>query len=110
MSRHRRFEVTTPGGADIRICGDPNMSPETLAALMRLADLVFHSGPTPPEPHAFRADGWPLCPICEEDELWSPLIWDGEGEQPSVAAYIAAGLRCYRCGYALPATKEERDV
>lgn len=53
----------------------------------------------------YRADGWPLCPFCEEDELWSPLRWDGEGERPPIAAYIAAGLRCYLCGW----TKEADD-
>ena len=47
----------------------------------------------------YRADGWPLCPCCEEDELWSPLVWDGEGERPPIAAYVAAGLRCYRCDW-----------
>lgn len=51
------------------------------------------------EIRAHRADGWPLCPRCEEDELWSPLAWDGEGERPPVSAYIAAGLRCYYCGW-----------
>lgn len=46
-----------------------------------------------------RADGWPLCPHCGEDELWSPFIWDGEGAKPPLEAWIAAGLRCYRCGW-----------
>ena len=46
-----------------------------------------------------RADGWPLCPHCGEDELWSPLAWDGEGERPPLAEYVAAGLSCYYCGW-----------
>ncbi len=46
-----------------------------------------------------RQDGWPLCPHCGEDELWSPLIWDGEDERPSIDAYTAAGLSCYYCGW-----------
>lgn len=44
------------------------------------------------------ADGWPLCPYCGEDELWSPLPWNGSSERPSVQEYIDAGLTCYRCG------------
>lgn len=47
-----------------------------------------------------RADGWPLCPQCGEDELWSPLLWDGTA--PPIAAFEAAGLRCYLCGWAKP--------
>lgn len=47
----------------------------------------------------YRADGWPICPRCEEDELWSPLRWDGEGEKPPIQAYIDAGLTCYLCGW-----------
>lgn len=35
----------------------------------------------------FRKDGWPLCPRCGEDELWSH-------EQPANAAGY---LSCYRC-------------
>lgn len=44
-----------------------------------------------------RTDGWPLCPHCGQDELWSPLVWDGIGERPTLGAYAAAGLRCYYC-------------
>lgn len=47
----------------------------------------------------YRADGWPLCPNCGEDELWSPLIPDPIDSKPSIADYIAAGLRCYLCGW-----------
>ena len=37
----------------------------------------------------WRADGWPLCPICDEDELWS-----GELTDPTAETVCA----CYRCG------------
>jgi len=47
----------------------------------------------------YRADGWPLCPQCEEDELYSLLQWDGIKERPPLAEWIAAGLRCYRCNW-----------
>lgn len=55
----------------------------------------------------YRADGWPLCPQCEEDELYSLLQWNGDGERPLLADYIAAGLRCYRCWWATPDCFEE---
>jgi hypothetical protein len=35
----------------------------------------------------YRADGWPLCPRCGEDELWSAEI----------PARPYGMLRCYRC-------------
>lgn len=45
-----------------------------------------------------RTDGWPLCPHCGEDELWSPLLWDGD-EKPPLQDFIDAGLSCYYCGW-----------
>lgn len=53
----------------------------------------------------YRADGWPLCPCCGEDELWSPLIW--LDERPSIEDFIAAGLRCYLCGWSKATQDEE---
>lgn len=47
----------------------------------------------------FRADGWPLCPQCGEDELYSLLFWDGSGERPPIREWMKAGLQCYRCGW-----------
>jgi hypothetical protein len=46
-----------------------------------------------------RKDGWPLCPVCSEDELWSGLPWNGEGDRPPMQAWIDHGLRCYKCGW-----------
>ena len=46
-----------------------------------------------------RADGWPLCPRCQEDELYSLLMWNGQGERPPIQAWIDAGTKCYRCGW-----------
>lgn len=51
-------------------------------------------------------DGWPICPGCGQDELWSRLSWNGEGERPPVTAYIEAGLSCYACGWKLRPLKE----
>lgn len=49
----------------------------------------------------FRQDGWPLCPRCHEDELYSNVMmaWNGEGERPTVQDCIAAEMGCYRCGW-----------
>lgn len=46
-----------------------------------------------------RADGWPLCPYCGEDELWSGFMWDGSDPKPPMQSWIDHGLRCYRCGW-----------
>lgn len=48
----------------------------------------------------FRADGWPLCPRCGEDELWSHT-----GMEPPYApnipleTYFESEFRCYRCNW-----------
>jgi hypothetical protein len=47
----------------------------------------------------YRKDGWPLCPCCGDDELWSKLLWLGDGERPPLDSYIKAGLSCYHCGW-----------
>lgn len=45
----------------------------------------------------FRADGWPLCPNCGEDELYSHLSWTDYDDKPAMSDYIKDGLQCYRC-------------
>jgi hypothetical protein len=47
----------------------------------------------------YRKDGWPKCPRCGEDELYSLLHWDGAGERPPLEAYLCAGVKCYLCGF-----------
>lgn len=49
----------------------------------------------------FRPDGWPLCPQCGEDELYSELMLDylGEGERPIVQDCIAGEMACYYCNW-----------
>src|SRR6266496_849093 len=37
----------------------------------------------------YRADGWPLCPRCGDDELWSAAL----------PASTTGDLSCYRCGW-----------
>ena len=47
---------------------------------------------------AFRRDGWPLCPGCGEDELWTPWT-PPEGCEANLDDYIANKLSCLRCGW-----------
>ena len=45
---------------------------------------------------AFRQDGWPLCPRCGEDELWTP--WNPPLEADvTLDDYVGRQLRCYAC-------------
>ena len=45
-----------------------------------------------------RADGWPLCPRCGDDELWSPTSDE-------------AGIRgCLSCGWTIDAYKRWLDA
>jgi hypothetical protein len=49
---------------------------------------------------AFRADGFPLCPRCEEDELASlvMLAWDPlKDPEPPLAEVLAGEFFCYAC-------------
>lgn len=50
----------------------------------------------------YRADGWPLCPQCDEDELYSHvcLRWAGKVENPTMADCLAGEFTCYRCNWA----------
>lgn len=45
----------------------------------------------------FRKDGWPLCPKCGEDELYSQMPWTDESNKPTIGEFIEGGLQCYRC-------------
>jgi len=74
---------------------DTDRSPEDAAKRARARPVA---------PTEFRKDGWPLCPSCGEDELWSPLLWKSGArlnldEKPLIEAFIAAGLSCYGCGW-----------
>lgn len=57
----------------------------------------------------FTPRGWPLCPKCEEDELYSYLMlgWTDPDRTPSVEECIAGGMKCYRCGWELLPVREE---
>lgn len=49
----------------------------------------------------FRKDGWPLCPCCGEDELFSSAMmnWNGDGERPTLQQCLDNTMICYRCGW-----------
>ncbi len=54
---------------------------------------------------ATRKDGWPFCPRCGEDELYSRYIPEPpalDGDVPGeilLRCYLATGTKCYRCGW-----------
>ena len=52
---------------------------------------------------ANRGDGWPLCPSCGEDEVWSPLIIEddqGYPRTPTLEEYMEFGVfACLACGW-----------
>lgn len=47
----------------------------------------------------YNAVGWPYCPACGENRLWSVLFWDGLGSKPTVTMLVAAGMICGGCGW-----------
>lgn len=50
------------------------------------------------KPLEHREDGWPICPVCDEDELGAihaPLNID---KRLSAGEYHLHDLFCYRCG------------
>jgi hypothetical protein len=52
----------------------------------------------------YRKDGWPFCPRCEEDELYSHLMlgWSNPDSTPTVQQCIESGMTCYQCSWTLP--------
>ncbi len=55
--------------------------------LYRLLAMHGHLGDCAEQ--RYRADGWPLCPSCGEDELYSLQLY------PKITDQLA----CYRCGW-----------
>ena len=58
----------------------------------------------------FTELGWPLCPRCGEDELYSFLMltWTDPDSKPSVEDCIATGMKCYRCSWELQPLRRDR--
>lgn len=44
-----------------------------------------------------RIDGWPFCPRCDEDELWSPGSMALSLAGAPLSEWLRHDLRCYRC-------------
>ena len=63
--------------------------------------LEFGRGPLIEQFSQFRKDGWPLCPRCEEDELYSNagMAYAGQGPRPTLAQDYFSGFGCYRCNW-----------
>jgi hypothetical protein len=53
------------------------------------------------ETKLFNPAGWLLCPRCGEDEVWSRLMrdWNGNGDAPTNEECFAEEMGCYRCGW-----------
>lgn len=48
----------------------------------------------------FRADGWPFCPRCGEDELSSLIMaFVAPGEEVELSEVLAGPLVCLACGH-----------
>ena len=46
----------------------------------------------------FRKDGWPLCPRCEEDELWSSIAISAQ-RAVTLEECWAGDFTCYYCNW-----------
>lgn len=55
------------------------------------------------QPREFRADGWPLCPWCGENEVYSlvALAWFDPGRKPSFEDMASGPFKCYGCSWAV---------
>lgn len=54
-----------------------------------------------------RADEWPFCPVCNEDELWCPALTGTYDNglltgQDRLRFCLSCELRCYRCSKSFP--------
>lgn len=53
------------------------------------------------QPREFRPDGWPLCPECGEDEVYSHALlgveaWEAK-KLPTLDEIAGERFQCYRC-------------
>lgn len=53
----------------------------------------------------YRDDGWPYCPRCGEDELWSTFTPGPPDYTGTLEQYLAEELRCYRCNWSRPSIR-----
>lgn len=50
------------------------------------------------KPTEWRQDGWPLCPVCEDDELSVLATPPPPNYTEPMAWYLERALFCHRCG------------
>lgn len=60
----------------------------------------------------FRADGFPLCPQCKEDELYSHVVRDwaftiDSKPAPAMEEIVAGGFTCYLCNWSCEGNQKE---
>jgi hypothetical protein len=48
----------------------------------------------------YREDGWPLCPRCGEDELYTLMPARQQARRPFLGRYFEHRFRCYLCSWA----------
>ncbi len=48
---------------------------------------------------SFRSDGWPHCPSCGADELYSLANWPSADERPSLEWFLERLDGCYGCNW-----------
>jgi hypothetical protein len=49
-------------------------------------------------PREYRADGWPLCPVCGQDELAVLETPPSPGYTEPISWYLQREMHCYWCG------------
>lgn len=47
----------------------------------------------------FREDGWPLCPRCGLDELYTVASWPGIDARPPLEWFLEQIEGCYACDW-----------
>lgn len=65
-------------------------------------DKIFTAG--------YRFDGWPNCPGCGQDELFCDSIPHNLTDRPTLENYLAAGLKCYACGWSYTPPEPEASA
>lgn len=56
----------------------------------------------------FRKDGWPLCPRCEEDELWSSVAIVAS-RAVTLEECFEGEFTCYYCNWQSEKAKEVKQ-
>jgi hypothetical protein len=51
------------------------------------------------KPKRYRGDGWPICPVCDEDELAQLTMFEDwpQDEEQRLLRLLSSSLFCYVC-------------